>query len=112
VYACLLATVAIGRTVGNRRSFGQVSGAALAASVLFFVVTNFAVWAHGRLYPLTWSGLAACYTAAIPFFRNSLLGDAAFTALLFGGLALLERRVSSLRERPRANPEAPRPALA
>ena len=54
----------------------QVGAAALAGSLLFFVVTNFAAWAGGQLYPLTASGLAACYVAAIPFFRNSLAGDA------------------------------------
>jgi uncharacterized protein DUF6580 len=39
------------------------------------------------------SSLAACYAAALPFFRNTLLGDALYTAALFGGFALLERRL-------------------
>ena len=46
-----------------------------AASVMFFVVTNFCVWALGSLYPKTWEGLLACYVAAIPFFQNDLLGN-------------------------------------
>ena len=76
----------------------QVGTASLAGSLLFFVVTNFAVWATGRLYPLTGSGLAVCYAAAIPFFRNSLLGDIAFTTILFGGMALLENRLVWMRD--------------
>ena len=74
VYACILATTALGQLINDRRSAWQVGTATLAGSLLFFVVTNFAVWATGRLYPLTGSGLAACYVAAIPFFRNSLAG--------------------------------------
>jgi hypothetical protein len=98
VYACILATSALGRFIKDRRSVWQVGTATFAGSLLFFVVTNFAVWTTGHLYPLTASGLAACYTAAIPFFRNSLLGDVGFTAVLFGGLALLENRVTWMRE--------------
>lgn len=102
VYACFLVTVALGRLIKDRRSVWQVGAATLGGSVLFFLVTNFAVWADGRLYPLTEPGLAACFTAAIPFFRNSLLGDSTFAAVLFGGFALLEDHVALLRQGPRA----------
>ena len=102
VYACMLCTVAIGTVIGNRRSPVQVGSAALASSILFYLVTNFAVWAGGHLYPHTGDGFAACYRAAIPFFRNSVMGDLAFAALLFGGFALLETRLPSLREETRA----------
>ena len=98
VYACILATTAIGQLIKDRRSVWQVGTASLAGSLLFFVVTNFAFWATGHLYPLTGSGLAVCYAAAIPFFRNSLLGDIAFTAILFGGVALLENRLTWMRD--------------
>jgi hypothetical protein len=98
VYACILAATAIGQLINDRRSPRQVGTAALAGSILFFVVTNFAVWATGRFYPMTGSGLAACYTAAIPFFRNSLMGDMTFATILFGGLALLENRLAWMRE--------------
>jgi hypothetical protein len=98
VYACLLATTALGQCIANRRSAWQVGAAALAGSLLFFVVTNFATWAVGHQYPLTASGLAECYTRAIPFFRNSLVGDATFTAILFGGLAIMENRLAWMRE--------------
>ena len=72
--------------------------AALAGSLLFFVFTNLAVWLSGQLYPLTGSGLAACYVAAIPYYRNSVLGDMLFSTVLFGGLALLENRLAWMRE--------------
>jgi uncharacterized protein DUF6580 len=66
--------------------------ATLAASVVFFVITNFAVWAEAEMYPMTPGGLLSCYTAAIPFFHWTLLGDAFYATVLFGGFALAERR--------------------
>ncbi len=71
----------------------------MTGSVLFFVLTNFGVWAVGTFYPKTMSGLVTCYVVAIPFFRNTLAGDFAFTALLFGGFALAERWIPILREK-------------
>jgi hypothetical protein len=98
VYGCMLLTVAIGRLIQSRRSVPTIASATLASSLMFYFVTNFAVWAFDSLYPKTWSGLVACYTAAIPFFRNSLIGDVFFAAVLFGGFAVLERFWVSLRE--------------
>jgi ABC-type transport system involved in multi-copper enzyme maturation permease subunit len=98
VYLCMLATVALGKLIQNRRSWVNITVATLASSLMFYFITNFAVWAFDSLYPKTWDGLIACYTAAIPFFRNSLIGDIFFAAVLFGGFAVLERFSVSLRE--------------
>jgi hypothetical protein len=98
VYACFVATACLGMWVGPRPSPRRIAAAALASSVLFFLVTNFGDWLTGTFYPLTWDGLAACYVAALPFFRNTLAGDAVCTVVLFGGFALAERSISGLRE--------------
>lgn len=74
----------------------RLLGTALAASLLFFVVSNLGVWATSGMYPPTAAGLAACFVAAIPFFQNTLAGDLFYSALLFGGFALLERLVPAL----------------
>lgn len=55
----------------------------LAASCFFFVVTNFAVWAASGMYAHTWQGLASCYYFALPFFRNTILGDTFYVMILF-----------------------------
>jgi hypothetical protein len=65
-----------------------VLSASLLASLLFFVISNLGVWVEGRLYARTLSGLVGCYVSALPFFRNTLLGDLLFTGLLFGTYAL------------------------
>jgi hypothetical protein len=99
VYACLLGTVTMGKLIRDRRSVLNVATVTLASSLMFFGVTNLAVWAAGSLYPRTLVGLILCYAAAIPFFRNSLIGDMAYASALFGGFALLEKVVISLREK-------------
>ena len=76
--------------LGNRRSLGRITGAVLASSVTFFVLSNFGMWASGY-YPRTWAGLVECYVAAVPFFRNTLASDVLYSAALFGGYALLAR---------------------
>lgn len=102
VYGSFALIVCLGFLLRGRRKVVPIAGAALASSVLFFVLTNFGVWALGSWYPHTWEGLVACYVAAIPFFQNTLLGDAVYATLLFGGLALAENSFPALREPARA----------
>lgn len=64
----------------------------LSSSVFFFVVTNFGVWLTSGMYVHNWSGIVSCYTLALPFFRNTLMSDAVFTAALFGIYALATHR--------------------
>jgi len=99
VYASFALVVGVGLLIRRHRSVPKIGAAALSSSVLFFVLTNFGVWATESMYPKTVSGLIACYVAAIPFFRNMLVGDLFYALILFGGLALLERSMPSLRER-------------
>ncbi|MCB0422473.1 MAG: hypothetical protein KDD61_15845 [Bdellovibrionales bacterium] len=65
----------------------------LGASVWFFLLTNFAVWAQTGMYPHTVDGLVACYVAAIPFFQNSLMGNAVYIFILFGSYELIRRHL-------------------
>jgi Family of unknown function (DUF6580) len=86
-YAAVLAMGALLRQ--NARPV-RIAGAALAVSVGFFVVSNFAVWLVWNMYPLTLGGLYACYAAALPFFRNQFISDMLFSALMFSVPALVE----------------------
>ena len=98
VYGSFALVVCIGLLLRKRRTPLRIAGAALASSTLFFVITNFGVWAFGHLYPKTAAGLFTCYVAAVPFFQNTLAGDALYTTVLFGGFALAERLFPALRE--------------
>jgi hypothetical protein len=96
-YVAVALVVSVAILALERVTALRVGAAAIASSVLFFVVTNFGVWLLSGMYPLTLPSLAACYVAAIPFFQNTLAGDLFYSGLLFGGFALLERLVPALR---------------
>jgi hypothetical protein len=98
VYLSFALIVGVGLWLGGRRQPALVAGATLFSAVLFFVLTNFGVWAFGDMYPRTGAGLVACYVAALPFFGNTVAGDLFYALLLFGGFALLERRFTALRQ--------------
>jgi hypothetical protein len=85
VYGSFVLIGLIGLWLKSHKKVLPVFGAALFSSVLFFIITNFGVWAMGpEAYPRTWNGLVECYVAAIPFFRNTVFGDLLYTAALFG----------------------------
>ncbi len=98
VYVCMAISVAIGMQLKNKIRIGTVAGATVLSSVLFFGITNFGVWLSTGMYTPDVSGLMTSYVAALPFFHNTLLGDALFSCLLFGGFALygkLQQTVSA-----------------
>jgi hypothetical protein len=103
VYFCFGLTWAIGRFGLTKPTAGRIIGASVLSSVLFFLITNGAVWYGSHYYPQTLTGLLACYTAGLAFYNqtsfalNGLLGDLFFSGLLFGSYALLQRRFSALR---------------
>jgi hypothetical protein len=93
IYAAFTAIVAIGFLLKRKTTALRVTAASVLAATFFFIVSNLSVWAFDGLYPLTLQGLITCYVAAIPFFQNWLAGTVLYAAVLFGGLALIERRV-------------------
>ena len=100
VYASFAITVLLGIWLGPRLRPGSILAAALASSTLFFLVTNFGVWAFFDSYPHTWAGLVACYVAAIPYFQNTLAGGLIYSGVLFGGFALLQARFPTIAAAP------------
>ncbi len=88
IMASVYASIAIGGFLGtvlkDRVRILPIAGVSLLSSVLFYVVTNAAVWAFSGMYPVTGSGLAASYIAAIPFFKNMIVGDLWYSFMFFG----------------------------
>ena len=94
IYSCFLISVFLGRTfIGQSSSPSRIGMVAVVGSVQFFLITNFAAWLPGSLYPHTLAGLSACYVAALPFFARTLLADLFYSAVLFTAYALLSRRL-------------------
>ena len=103
VYGAFALIGLLGLWLRDHRSVGNTVGASLAGSVIFFAVSNFGTWISGQVgYPLNVAGLIECYTAAIPFFRNTLAGDMAYVAALFGLYELAARVLPSLAKPQRA----------
>lgn len=94
VYAAFALTVGIGIYISEKKNPHHIALGALTSSVLFFLITNFAVWLAGGMYPMNFPGLMMCYAAAIPFFQNTLAGDLFFTGLLFGSYYLFVNKLS------------------
>src|SRR6478735_7466706 len=90
VYFSVALIVMIGMAALTRRSTVRVGAAAIASSILFFVITNFGMWLFSGFYPRTLLGLETCYIAAIPFFQNTLAGDLFYATMLFGGFRIAE----------------------
>jgi hypothetical protein len=97
VYFSVALIVLLGSAAVRRISALRVGSAAIASSILFFVITNFGMWLFSGFYPRTWAGLEACYVAAIPFFQNTVAADLFYATLLFGGFKVLELLIPRLR---------------
>jgi hypothetical protein len=110
VYGCILAVSVLGLSLRNSTSFTKPLAMSFIGSLFFFLVTNFAVWLGGTMYPMTLEGLFLCYAAALPFyttdsfqfvnssqlvfgsfFANGVIGDLFFTGVLFGMFELSKK---------------------
>ncbi|HZU23278.1 MAG TPA: DUF6580 family putative transport protein [Terriglobales bacterium] len=73
----------VGTGLRGRTTVARVLAGSLGVSAVFFVVSNFAVWAGSELYPHTLAGLYTCYALAIPFLRSTVASDLIFSAAFF-----------------------------
>ncbi|OGM76066.1 hypothetical protein A2208_02580 [Candidatus Woesebacteria bacterium RIFOXYA1_FULL_43_16] len=89
VYGSFILAVLVGFWVKNHKNPKHIIFASILSSILFFIITNFAVWAFGSMYPKSVTGLMQSYFFAIPFFRNSVLGDLFYSGVFFGIYNLL-----------------------
>jgi hypothetical protein len=100
VYAAIALPAFAGMLTRRWRGALPVVATMLSCSLVFFLSTNFAVWALSGIYPLSLQGLTECYALALPFLEKTVAGDLFWTAVLFGGawavqnLPALTRRTS------------------
>jgi hypothetical protein len=108
VYSTFAVIACLGQWLRQRVSIGRVVGTTLAGSAVFFLITNFGAWlslsqplsaTEPAMYSRTLSGLMNCYIAGIPFFRGTFVGDVVYSAVLFGGFALLQQAAPQLKPR-------------
>jgi len=91
VYAALTLPAVAGILASRVRASRVVVPTMLACSLIFFVTTNFAVWAWSGLYNADMAGLIQCYVMGLPFLKYTIAGDLFWAAVLFGGAWLVQR---------------------
>ncbi|PIY90841.1 MAG: hypothetical protein COY72_01325 [Candidatus Nealsonbacteria bacterium CG_4_10_14_0_8_um_filter_35_10] len=90
VYLGFIISVFLGFWLKKNKKWYTIFAASLFSSILFFILTNFAVWAFTNWYPKDFQGFIQCYLMAIPFFKNTVLGDLFYVTLFFGIYQLAE----------------------
>lgn len=93
VYGCFAATVLLGLLLRRTNAIVKIGAAAVASDLLFFLVTNFAVWRgdHGQTYSASIDGLWQSYAAGLPFMQNTIFSTLVFVPLFFGVHALVTK---------------------
>ncbi len=98
VYLSFALIVVIGMLILKKVSVKNVVLASVTASISFFIITNFGVWAFGTMYPKNIAGLIECYVAAIPFIQNTTIGDLFFSGIMFGVYEFAKTKLPVLSE--------------
>lgn len=91
IYASFILTVVMGTFI-KKVSIGNVLLMGILAALLHWVISDFGVWMGSSLYTKNFAGITECYTAALPYLRNMLLGNILFSALMFGAYELAQKR--------------------
>lgn len=98
VYVSFAVIVLIGMVLLKKVSVKNVIASSVTASLSFFIITNFGVWAFGTMYPKNIAGLIECYIAAIPFIQNTLIGDLFYSGIMFGIYEFAKSKIPVLSE--------------
>lgn len=100
VYPAFALTIFIGSGLKKSQGASSVFFAAVGSSLLFFFITNFGSWVMDPFYTKDFSGLLTSYVRALPFLRNSFMGDLFYTGVLFGSFSFLAKRLPQLQLQP------------
>ncbi len=96
-YGAIISIGVIGFFILKKVQLKTIVFSSLFAVIAFFLISNFGVWASGITYPKDLNGLLLCYTAAIPFFKNTLMGNLVYSAVLFGAFEMAQYKFTVLR---------------
>lgn len=95
VYGAFAVITLVSHSMLKEKKWSLIGAGSVAATLFFFLVSNFGVWASGGFYAPTSQGLLECYIAGIPFLQNQILGDLFFVVLLFGARELMQQTLFS-----------------
>jgi hypothetical protein len=94
IYASMALPFVAGLLASRYRLSWSVAPAMLASSLLFYAISNFAVWAFSGMYSHDLAGLIQCYVLALPFLKTTVACDLLWAGGLFGAAHLVQRLAS------------------
>lgn len=95
VYSAILVPLAFRGWLRTKLNALRIGGGAVASAIVFYLVTNFAVWMTSSMYAKTAAELGECYLVAIPFLKNTLASNLMWSAIFFGAYAVCTRLAKS-----------------
>ncbi|OGZ18943.1 MAG: hypothetical protein A2175_02275 [Candidatus Nealsonbacteria bacterium RBG_13_42_11] len=102
VYGSFLLCVILGFWLKKNKRWQTIFESSVLSALIFFLLTNFAVWAFTPWYAKTFSGIIQCYLMALPFFKNTLLGNLFYVTIFFGAYEIIEvwirKKIRTLKE--------------
>ena len=93
VYISFIIMVCIGFLLTNKRNGLRIINITLLASLVFFLITNLSVFLTSSLYSKNILGLIECYTLAIPFFINTIMGNITYSLIMFYGFSIVQKKL-------------------
>lgn len=96
VYSGFIAMVLCGFLIRNNKSVANLFLGSISGALVFYLITNFALFYPQTMYPHNLSGIVASYVAALPFLNNMLAGNLIYGTTLFGSFYLLSKKYPSL----------------
>jgi hypothetical protein len=96
VYSGFIAMVVCGMLISKRQNISKFFLGNITGAVIFFLITNFALFYPVSMYPHNLAGIIASYVAGLPFLNNMLAGNLIYGTVLFGSFYLLQQRFPSL----------------
>lgn len=98
VYGSIACIVVLGMIILKKLTLTRIIGSSFLASISFFLISNFGVWLSDPDYPINSAGLLLCYEMALPFFKNTILGDLFYATIMFGGFEFALKKAPVLQK--------------
>ena len=99
IYFAIMLNVGVGFLLVSKFSYLKSFLALISGAIIFFIVTNFAVWLGSGMYSQDLGGLMVCYIMALPFFQNTLLSTLIYGMGAFYLFNLFEDKILNFRQK-------------
>jgi len=93
VYISFMIMVCCGFFLKHNQNGLRIINITILGSLIFFIVTNLSVFLTSSLYLKNIIGLIECYTLAIPFFLNTIIGNIIYALIMFYGFNAIKSKI-------------------